>query len=387
MSNDMDNSLFIDFSLSRFYQHLLGGIGSYHELGNRIIRDIKAAHAFRQAERVRELARILVNIPIKECQLIGQYYLVWCQCRRSQYDAAALEKIVEQTKTYKAKALITMAAFEVYKGNIEHALYFYTEALKTNPTLSDYIKASTGIATVKSMEGFHGSALKDIENLLTLLGYGEPLNFFEVTNSYAVELGQAGRKDEARNVIKHVLASPFALAYPECKETGMELGVIGCKDTHSYVSVKALPEREVKTQTKPHKKEKARPKNATQAARVISFPQLKEAPQPQKPDRVASREYVELTANDRRELIFAALKSGEIAETHYYKLAVMLGLIKFGPADKIIDLEDDELLDDIAIMWSRQIGIEEFVGFLSALRDCDDEIRQRDILSRWPKDL
>jgi hypothetical protein len=79
MSRDIDKNLFIVPSMPRFYQQILSGIGTYQELGNRIIRQIKAAHAFRQVERVSELARVLINIPVKKYQLIAQYYLVWCQ--------------------------------------------------------------------------------------------------------------------------------------------------------------------------------------------------------------------------------------------------------------------------------------------------------------------
>ena len=31
-----------------------------------------------RVEQVKELAQVLINIPIKEYQLIAQYYLVWC---------------------------------------------------------------------------------------------------------------------------------------------------------------------------------------------------------------------------------------------------------------------------------------------------------------------
>ena len=75
MSKETDKSLFIAPSMPRLYQQLLTGVASYEALGKRIISQIKAAQAFRQTEQVRELARILINIPIKEYQLIAQYYL------------------------------------------------------------------------------------------------------------------------------------------------------------------------------------------------------------------------------------------------------------------------------------------------------------------------
>jgi tetratricopeptide (TPR) repeat protein len=223
MSKDTDNSLFIVSSRPRLYQHLLGGIASFQELGNRIIRQITTAHAFRQVEQVRELARLLVNIPIKEYQLIAHYYLVWCKCREYEYPATTLEKIVEQTQTYKTKALFSRAAMEVYQGDFEHALYFYSEAFKSNPTFSEYIDLSRSIAGLKSLEGFHKSALIDLEKLIPFINYAEPRLYYDFLNSYAVELGEVGRKDEARSVIKHVLDSPFAFAYPEWCETAEEL--------------------------------------------------------------------------------------------------------------------------------------------------------------------
>jgi hypothetical protein len=226
MSNETESSFFIDSPLAKhagFYQQLFSGIATYEELGNRVIREIKAAHAFRQTDKVRELARLLLNFPIKEYQLIAQYYLVWCKCREFQYHDKVLENISEQAQTYKAKALISRAAFEVYKGNMEQALYFYTEALRTKPALSDYIKASTGIATVKSMEGFHKSALKDLESLIPLLSHAEPLNYFEVINSYAVESLENNRVEQAYNASLLAVSSPFGLHYPEWQQTYLEV--------------------------------------------------------------------------------------------------------------------------------------------------------------------
>src|ERR1044071_4698128 len=139
MSKQIDKNLFILPSMPRLYQQILSGVASYEALGKRIISQIKLAHAFRQVEQVKELAQVLINIPIKEYQLIAQYYLVWCKCRDLDYRTDALEKIIEQSHTYKTKALFSRAAIEVYQGNLDHAAYFYNEALKTSPTMSEYI--------------------------------------------------------------------------------------------------------------------------------------------------------------------------------------------------------------------------------------------------------
>jgi hypothetical protein len=98
MSKDTENSFFIVPSITRLYQQLFSGVANYQTLGNRIISQIKVAQAFRQVEQVCELARLLINLPIKEYQLIAQYYLVWCQGRAYKYDNEVLETITEQTK-------------------------------------------------------------------------------------------------------------------------------------------------------------------------------------------------------------------------------------------------------------------------------------------------
>jgi hypothetical protein len=119
-----------------------------------------------------------------------------------------------------------------------------------------------------------------------------------------------------------------------------------------------------------------------QPASVIAFPQLKEAPQPKKPERLTPQEINGLTATQKRELILAAIRSSKTLESDYDKMLVMVGLLEVGPADKILDLENEEVLDDIVVIWSAQIEPEELAAVFSALRDCEDRIRQRDILDR-----
>ena len=222
-SRHTDTNFLIASSVPAFYQHILSGASSYQELGNRVLRQIEAAYAFRQVEQVRELAHILVNIPIREYQLIGQYYFVWCKCREREYRPTVLEHIAEHSRIYRVKALVSRAGFDMHQGNIESALYFYTEALKTNPTISDAINTSTAIATLKSIEGFSASALRDIESLIPLLRHADPLTAFYLMNAYAIELIQHDRLNEAESVLERAVRSPFAVAYPELQDTRLEI--------------------------------------------------------------------------------------------------------------------------------------------------------------------
>jgi hypothetical protein len=247
MSTETAKSFFIVSSMPRLYQALLTGVGGYEALGNRLLNRIRTAHAFRRVEQVKEIATVLSNIPIKEYQLIGQYYLVWCDCRESIFKAEALENIAGKTRTYKAQVLSSRGAIELYQDRPERAFYFYNEALRTSLTLSDYISVSLGIAAAKGIEGFHQSALRDIQNLIPIIRYTEPRLYFNVLNSYATELGAIDRLNEARDISRLVLASPFAFAYPEWRETAEELR----EANRSFVAVSpsrynvlTMPERE-----------------------------------------------------------------------------------------------------------------------------------------------
>jgi hypothetical protein len=73
------------------YQRLLNGAVAYEQVGKRIVKEIKAAEAFRQVDTVRGLASILITNPIREYRLIAEYYLVWCQFTDKRYDIEALE--------------------------------------------------------------------------------------------------------------------------------------------------------------------------------------------------------------------------------------------------------------------------------------------------------
>ena len=271
MSKQTDKSLFIDSSMQRFYQQLLSGVVSYETLGNRIVKQIKAAHGFRQVEQVRELARILINIPIKEYQLIAQYYLAWCKCRSFQYDADVLETIAGQIRTYKTQVLLSRGTFEAYQSRPEPALYFYAKALKASNTISDYVGSSLAIAVVKSIEGFHKSALIDLEKLVSLIRHTEPRLYYDFLNSYAVELNEAGRKDEARNIVRHVLASPFIHAYPEWRETARDLK----QSNRSLVAIGSRSYVPHKVLNMPANRHEVEIIEQSQLARVFSLQQWK----------------------------------------------------------------------------------------------------------------
>jgi hypothetical protein len=89
--------------------------------------------------------------------------------------------------------------------------------------LTTLVKAAKGIAVAKAKQGDYQHALNDLERISPLIHHASLEVYHDCLNSLAVELGAIGRKQEARNIIRHVLASPYALSYPEWQQTGEDL--------------------------------------------------------------------------------------------------------------------------------------------------------------------
>ena len=254
MSVRVANSRFITSSLQKsvgFYQQILRGVSNFQELGNRLVKKAEALFYLRQVDSLKEFGLLLSNLPIKEYQLIGQYYLGWCEYYNGANETRTFEDVVENSTAYRPNALMSLAAIEARKGNSISEAYYFTEAIKYATSITTVIKAAKGIAIVKAKEGLNKSAIKDLENLIPIIRYAEPVVYFNFLNSYAVELIEAGRIEEATNISRIVLASPYTFAYPEWRETEQESALRGYK-SRSVISFRQqqpenllrLPDRE-----------------------------------------------------------------------------------------------------------------------------------------------
>ena len=156
----------------------------------------------------------------------------------------------------------SLAAIAARKQDHETELYWFVESLKVYPSA----EALRAIALIKAKEGYHRAAIKDLENMPPLARYSEPLIYSDSLNSLAVEYGEAGRKYEARNVIKHVLESPFIIAYPEWRETAEEVK----EPNRSFVVIDPSPARMGKLLSMPVI-EHAEPATQDRPANVINL--------------------------------------------------------------------------------------------------------------------
>ena len=266
---------FITTSVAGLYQGLLASGPGFQEVANRLIKIAENEHAFRRYDRLHETGEILSNFPLKQYQRIGQYYLALSLCRNGQAVMSEVRPMIEQLATigpmqYRARALQLLAATYGAERKPEQELYFYLESLKTR---TNTFTALRSIAALKAKEGFHKQALKDLERLNQFARYMPPHTFFDYLNSLAIELWEAGCKYEARLVIRHVLESPFIIAYPEWQETAEELK--GPNRSFVVVDLSPLKPRNVLSMPAVGRDQEEPPAWAGQPAPVVNYQQWK----------------------------------------------------------------------------------------------------------------
>jgi hypothetical protein len=343
-----------------------------------LIELAECCYGLKDMQGQRELGLLLQRYP-PPFDLVGSYYEGVSLCQTNQFDEAKkrLERVYEHGPTkYRAKALLSLSAVEQRSGNLVEAMRLRLQASRLD-VLSVVVEAQLGIAAILGMQDDHRQAVKHLESFLPLarmLGKDAPL-YYDYLNSFAVELDDTGRTEEARNVINLVLSTPYVKHYSNWIDTGKE---IYKKSYHS--SVMSMPKvRFEKAIERPELTQEIQP------ASVIAFRSLKEAPEPQMPDKLSPKEISELSSSQKRELILAAIRAGTYTPSDYDKLLVMVGLLEVGPADKILDLEDEQTIDDIAVIWANHVEPENFAAVLSALRDCDDRSRLNGIIDTMIK--
>jgi tetratricopeptide (TPR) repeat protein len=236
MSVKVAKSRFIVFSFAGFYQQAIKKHWDFQKLGDYLVQTAEAAQDLRQSEAVRECSLVLSNLPLKEYQLWGSYYQAWYEYRNSKESQTLLEKVVEQSDSCRSKSLLILAALAGEKKDFTSEGRYLSEALYYARDLATIANVSRAIAILKSKEGYSKLALKDLERTLPLVRYTRPRAYYDYLNSYAVELGEVGRIEEAENVCRITLASPFINAYPEWRETGAEIARRGYS-SRSSVSV------------------------------------------------------------------------------------------------------------------------------------------------------
>ena len=220
-------------------------------LGNRLVLLAEQAHAFRKSDILEQMSQILMTAPLSnEYEAIGLYYKALSIHRLGRGDTEQAARLLEQSAEnapcrYRVRAMISLGSDSLQKGDNQAALSLYRGAARfvsSNNVGDLYSTVHTHkmIATLSGEEGNHRGALSLLEKLFPLAHHIRTLQphvYYDYMNSLAVELCEVGRLEEARNVSRIVLASPFAPAYPEWRETSTEIALRGRRASRATVAV------------------------------------------------------------------------------------------------------------------------------------------------------
>lgn len=365
---------------AEFYQQLLTHVSDIQEVGNRLIKEAERAIAFCEVDKVEEFGLVLSNFPGKEYQLIGQFYLGWCSHQRGENARRIFEEVIENSRTCRGRALLSLAALEARSGDYILGVNYYSEAAKKADCPATLLKAASGIAAIKSFEGDHKTALNELESLAPLAPYATPQARYDYWNSLAVELGEVGRIEEAKHVSSLVLSSPFINAYPDWQETAKELALKSRSKRASFITIPAA-QLELELEEKPGATDNVfAQKESSELGSVYLFPhRKKDTPRVTRPDAVSKYELMRMTIAEKRAMVTAVVYDHATREQDYEKILEAVGLVKEEELREI-DLESRSELDDLVTDWCGVLGAEEFARVLSALWDCEDHWRVRNII-------
>jgi tetratricopeptide (TPR) repeat protein len=244
-----------DFRQSAFYRKVLSELirgvyrkQTFSELGNSLVTLADHAYGLRQIDTVHKASDFLLNLPLgAEYESIGRYYQALCIYQRGA--SANARVLLEQMAVtlpirFRAKARMAISVICYESGDLQSFSMLNLEASRVAAS-SDwrdpqtFVNAQRNLAVLKSVDGDHRGALAHFERLFPLaraLGRWRPYLYYDYLNSLAVELMETGRLEEARNASKFALASPFAGAFPQWRETSDDIELRGRRACRSVVA-------------------------------------------------------------------------------------------------------------------------------------------------------
>ena len=226
----------------------------------------ESAFALRQWGRLEQVGKTLTGLPLPlHYKAIGSYYSGIAASPFNQGDIKtaipAFERAAENAPpVFQARAILSLGAMAAYARDRNNEARFYKAAIDraTRADCQDIhtiVEASRMMAVLHSLEGDHGRALDELENLwpmVRMVSRRDPVAYLKYLNSLAVELGEAGRVEHACKAISIVTAASFTLIYPELQETADDLAAMQQQAIIiSVPDVEPQPEPQSKTSHSP----------------------------------------------------------------------------------------------------------------------------------------
>ena len=206
-------------------------------IGTTLVAVLEQAYAYRQIDLLEATSNTLLNMPVsRDLESIGRYYKALCLHRSGRGDLEQAVRLLENTADqapagYRARALISLGAKSIARGDYRGAIAFNREALGfiRHGGLTDYasfVRVQNEISLIASLDGNHVEALTIMRGTLPIANAVRTIHpqlYFLYLNNLAAQLNENGLVDEATYACNLALASPFAHAYPEWHETRDEI--------------------------------------------------------------------------------------------------------------------------------------------------------------------
>ncbi|PYP83807.1 MAG: hypothetical protein DMF61_22015 [Blastocatellia bacterium AA13] len=273
-------------SLIRVFARARNGAEDLNLLGKQLISTISQANAARQMDTVARISELMLGLPISaQMKALARYYQGVCLYHQRDFQEAreVFECAVDEVAPeHKGRVLHQLGMVSYDCGEIDAAVPFLLEALTAakgyDPLTS--LDVHWFLAIDRSIRGDHKHALADLENLFPLVETFTRYSgaFYEFLNSYAVELGEVGRIDEANAALDVALASPFAPAFPNWTRTRGELETKRRHPRPSFLSLNSAkpfdrtPQRETRQRPKSERRDVTTTVRALAIAVIATLP-------------------------------------------------------------------------------------------------------------------
>jgi hypothetical protein len=368
------------------------------EIGNGLIAVAEHALGLHRTEIAEQASKLLMNGQLpREYHSIGRYYQALCFTRRgdSAASTARLESLVDCPSTplrYRARALQAVGGNYLYNGNATEAMRFFLEGGRTaarhdcdllTATLSPWM-----IAVIRSIDGDHSGALEGLEKLSPFVRMIAPVYphwYYFYANALAVEWGEAGRLEEAQHACHIALASPYASVNPEWHETAREIEQRARRASRSVIAVNRKliqSHTEQTTAGEPSLLTDEQPIHSNN--KLLLFRKQVGPPYAAPPySPLEAKQTYATLVQKRSQLIDIINNLDEESLDCLLELSNKFNRAASTRSPREINLEERSTLEQLMTLWvNGDFGPDDFAAVMSALRDCDDDLRRNTIIDR-----
>lgn len=231
---------------------------SLGDFATRLVAVADNAYLMRRSDVVGCVGELLLSLPLsRQLEYVAQYYRGLSLNRAGHGETARAGSLFELVADnasfqYRARAMLALGTTSLVADDHKTAASFYQEAmglLERGRTFDPMIlyTACRMTALIRGSNGDHQGAVANLEKMLPIVRMArsiQPFAYYDYLNALAVELSEVGRLEQARWASEIALASPFAFAYPNWRETFDD---IVAKQQRASRSIIAVPERSRET--------------------------------------------------------------------------------------------------------------------------------------------